>query len=581
MGIMLWCTTVFYPRYKQPGSNATIAWDAAGYYWYLPSVFIYHDLADQAWADSLIREYQPGPPDISGFGFRAENGHVVMKYPAGMALVETPFFLIGHGLAKILGYPVDGFSRPYQAGIQIGALLVAFLGLWMLRRLLLFYYKDGVVALCLAVLVVGTNYLNYSAIDGSISHGWLFTLYVGLMLCSRRFYLKPTSGGAIGIGALCGLATLIRPTDIIACIIPLLWGLDSLRPAAVRQRFAFLWQHRLKLVLAALAAGCFIAVQLVYWKAVAGHWLVYSYQDQGFSWLRPHVFDYTFSYRSGWITYTPAMLLALIGAIPFLRQGPNRVAIAVFSAIAFYLVTAWDVWWYAGMGGRAMVQYYPALLFPMAALFTWLATRKLRMLIATPVVLLLVFVNIWFTHHAHGGSLYDSEGGMSARYYWRVIGRWSAPEETLKLRDGKYLYEAPMPATARLLYSNTLHGNAVDGGDTMLVMDATQKVSPDFTFAYKRGTERWLRAEAVFHCTIREPVSWNMLQFCLGLWQGKERLREGMVRVYRFLDDGETKTISVDLKLPHSSEGDSVNVHFWNVDSDKKVFIEQLKVWAF
>src|SRR5690606_31032876 len=105
MGVMLWCTTVFYPRYEQPASNATIAWDAAGYYWYLPSLFIYGDLADQKWADSIISQYQPGPPDIAGFGFRVDNGHVVMKYPAGMALVEAPFFFIAHAIARPLGYP--------------------------------------------------------------------------------------------------------------------------------------------------------------------------------------------------------------------------------------------------------------------------------------------------------------------------------------------------------------------------------------------------------------------------------------------------------------------------------------------
>ncbi len=579
MGVLLYCTTVFYPRHKQWGSNATIAWDAAGYYWYLPSIFIYHDLAEQRWADSLIKDYGPGPVDVSGFGFRTENGNIVMKYPAGMAVVESPFFFAAHLLARPLGYAADGFSKPYQAAIQFGALAVAFLGLWLLRRLLLYYYRDGVVAICLLVLVVGTNYLNYSAIDGSISHSWLFTLYVGLMLCTRSFFLKPTKARAAGIGALCGLATLIRPTEIIACIIPLLWGLEEIRLSSIKARIAFLWSLRFHLLLAALAGAGFIVIQLIYWKSVSGHWLVYSYQDQGFSWLHPHVWDYTFSYRSGWITYTPVMILALAGLIPFLRRGPNRVMIMSFAAAAFYLVTAWDVWWYAGMGGRAMIQYYPALFFLMAALFEWLSRSSIRILVATPFVLLGMYINIWFTWHAHAGSLYDADGGMSRAYYWRVIGRWNAPTITTKLKDGPYLYEGAIPPTAQLVYSNSLRNGS---NSSPLLLDSVHQASPFYRFGLKFAEgAHWLRASAVFHIVEREPAVWQMTQFNLNVRRNNAVIREGMIRVQRFADEGARKRLSVDIRLPSVSSGDSADIHFLNVESDKRVEISDLEVYAF
>jgi hypothetical protein len=254
-------------------------------------------------------------------------------------------------LAKPLGYAPDGFSKPYQAAIQFGALAVAFLGLWLLRRLLLYYFKDGVVAICLFVLVVGTNYLNYSAIDGSISHSWYVHLYVALMLCSRSFHLKPTTTLAAGYWR------SLRPGYAHPAYgdhrlhHSLLWGVEDIRIGTIRGRISFLWAQRGRLLLAALIAGCIISIQLIYWKSVSGHWLVYSYQDQGFSWLHPHIFDYAFSYRSGWLIYTPAMLLAIIGFIPLIFRGPQRVMIIVFCGIAFYIVSAWDVWWYAGMGG--------------------------------------------------------------------------------------------------------------------------------------------------------------------------------------------------------------------------------------
>ncbi len=582
MGTMIWCTTSFYPRYSQQGGNATLAWDGAGYYWYLPSVFIYHDLGKQAWADSLIRIYNPGPDNVEGFGFRVENGNVVMKYPAGMALAELPFFFAAHALAKPLGFPADGFSKPYQVAIQFGALLVAFLGLWLLRKLLLIYYKDWVVAVCLFALVIGSNYLNYSSIDGSITHSWLFTLYVGLMLCSRSFYSRPSFGKAAVIGLLCGLATLIRPTEIITLLIPVLWGINSISYSAIRERMLFFKSQLSKLILAGIIGGGIILIQLLYWKTVAGHWLVYSYQDQGFSWLHPHVLDYALSYRSGWITYTPLMLLAVFGFIPFVRHGSNRVMIVMVSVIAFYIVSAWDIWWYAGMGGRAMIQYYPLLMFPMASLFEWIGQRRIRGIVLWPFFLLFVYINVWFTYNAHGGSLYDSEGGMSQEYYWRVIGRLSAPYETQKLKDGKYLYEHPMPASARLAYSNTLHQPSPTGVDSVLTMGGNTLNSAEYTFPFVRKSgEKWIRAVATFRCTEREGTSWNMTQFILGVREGKELVRETMIRVQRFINGGETKTLYVDLKLPTSRSIDSINVHLWNVESRKKIEVEGLRVYAF
>ncbi len=581
-GVMLWCTAAFYPRYKQPAGNATLAWDAAGYYWYLPSIFIYDDLARQDWADGIIKKYEPGPADVSGFGFRAKNGHFVMKYPLGMALAEAPFFFIAHSLATPLGYPADGFSLPYGAAIQYGALLVAFLGLWLFRRLLLLYYSDLVVAVCLLILVVGSNYLNYSAIDGSITHNWLFTLYVALMLCTRRFYRRPSTGKAVAIGALCGLAALIRPTEMIACLIPLLWGLESVRPHALRIQWRFLSRHRRKMLLAVVAGSCFLMLQPIYWKLVSGEWLIYSYQDQGFSWLHPHLIDYAFSYRSGWLMYTPVMILALIGFVPFLARGPQRVMIAVFSVLAFYIVSAWDIWWYSGMGGRAMIQYYPALFFPMAALLTWLAERRWRLLAAAPVILLLMWINIWFTWHAHRGSLYDSGGGMSGAYYWRVIGRWTAPEETLKLRDGLFLYPGPTPAKAQLIFSNTLRGKRASGDDSMTVLDATYRNGPAFVAACLCEGRKWLRAEARFHCETKEWEHWRMTQFKLSISRDGAITDSTMVRVHRFLVDGETRTLSVDLKLPASAQDtDSVRVGFWNGNTDRRLYVEDLKVFAF
>lgn len=212
----------FYPRWQKNNTESTISWDVSGYYWYLPSVFIYHDLKLQSFKDSVLTKYHP--TDNFQQAMKLDNGNYVMKYSSGLAIMYLPFFTAAHASAEILGYPRDGFSRPYQFAIQFGAFLVSIIGLWFFRRLFLFYYSDVVVSVLLILLVLGSNYLEYAAIDGGMSHCWLFTVYVLILLNTHYFYQSFRIKYAIRLGLLIGLATLTRFTDVIACIIPFIVG---------------------------------------------------------------------------------------------------------------------------------------------------------------------------------------------------------------------------------------------------------------------------------------------------------------------------------------------------------------------
>lgn len=103
----------FYPRWQQAEGEAQLSWDAAGYYWYLPSIFIYDDLRGQSFKDEVLQKYKMTPPEDFQYGYRHESsGHYVLRYTPGLALLEAPFFFIGHAAAHIFGYPPDGFSPP-------------------------------------------------------------------------------------------------------------------------------------------------------------------------------------------------------------------------------------------------------------------------------------------------------------------------------------------------------------------------------------------------------------------------------------------------------------------------------------
>jgi hypothetical protein len=158
----------YYPKFNKNGSEATISWDTSGYYWYLPSLFIYNDIKEQKFAPEIMKKYAP-TPEVQQF-YKHSSGNYVMKYSSGMALQYLPFFLIAHSLAEPFGFEPDGFSLPYQFALQFGGLLMCFIGLFFTRKNLLFYYSDLVTTLVLVCVVLATNYLNYSAIDNAMTH---------------------------------------------------------------------------------------------------------------------------------------------------------------------------------------------------------------------------------------------------------------------------------------------------------------------------------------------------------------------------------------------------------------------------
>ena len=584
--LMCYATFSFYPKWGKPAGESSLGWDVSGYYWYLPSLFIYKDLKQQKFGDSIIEKYNFTPRFEQSF-VHEPSGNRVNTYSAGMAVMYLPLFFTAHALAPVLGYPADGFSIPYQFAIQFGSLLVALIGIWFFRKLLLLFYSDKIVAIMLLILVFGTNYLNYTAIDGSLTHNWLFTIYVFLLLNTYYFYKSPQYKYAIRIGLLCGLAVLIRPSEIICILIPFLWGMERISGKTIKEKILFLKANLPQIFVCAICVVAIGSIQIIYWKYVTNEFLVYSYQDKGFSWLRPHLGDYVLSYRSGWITYTPVMICSLIGIIPFLKTGKNKVAILLFFALNLYIVSAWDIWWYGGTGGRAMIQSYPVILFPFASLLQYISTKHVLKWVTMPVIVLLAYFNIWFTYNAHGGSgVYDS-WGMTNPYYWRVIYRYHVGPEVEKLKDAKDIFEGT-PKQLTPLYNNdfelcdssSLKDSSLTIGGHCSLFIKERSSSPEYCFAYQPAQAKWLRVQGTFRSIFKEWEAWRMTQFVVRFKKGDVVVKENMIRVFRWLDNGTTKELYVDTKIP-KEPFDNVCIYFWGDECNQPLVVDNIKASSF
>lgn len=560
---------IYHPRWEGKGIHATIAWDVSGYYMYLPATFIYEDIKGCTFKDSILKTYAPTPNFQQAF-IHKKSGNYVMKYAMGQAVVMSPFFLIGHTWAmNSPQYVADGFTYPYQVSIGIGMFLIALLGIFFLRKVLLEYFRDSTVAIVLLLYVFGSNYLMYSCVDQAMTHNGLFTIYALLVWITIQFYKTKKVTQALGIGFLTGLATLIRPTEIIAIFIPILWGVSNIQ--TLKARLLFFKTHYTKLALAAFVCCIIIFCQPLYWHYVTGDWVVYSYEDQGFSWLAPHVWDFCMSYGGGWLRYAPIMFFALLGLLFYIKKKENRFAIILFSLCAFYITTAWDVWDYGDTSGRAMIQYYVILAFSFATLIEYVNSKKNLKYTFYPIAILFTYLNIW-AFRAGDGNIQISRA--TRQYYWSVVGRWSAEQETRKLLDNKHLFRG-QPKKSRLIYANDLSTDSLD----YTFINAAIQHSPKYYFPRPQQDFKWLRATTNFHCILKEWDLWKQCQFVLTFFYKDKEVQTNLIRVHRFIDNNETKDIYLDAKTP--TQWDRVEISYFNAGGQQEMRMSNLNVIGF
>lgn len=414
--------------------ESTISWDAFGYHLYLPYSFIYNDLSfsDLSHVQSLADQYQS--TDTLYQLTLAENGNHVIKYPIGVAILMSPFFLIGHLGALIFGYPADGFSTPYDLMISAGNLFYSILGVLYSRKVLRHFFSDKVAALSLFAVIIGTNFLYMVVSYEGNSHIPLFAMHALALYFTIKWHKTPNLINSLKLGAVIGLMIITRPTEIVFLVIPLFWGVQSVKGFFVKYYLLIKnnWKSLFVFSITIVAIGF---IQLAYWKSVTGEWFFYAYNNagEGFEFFDPYTIDFLFSYRKGWFIYTPIMLLATLGLFFMLRKKYELgVSLILFFGVNLWIISSWSCWWYAGsFSQRSMVQSYPEMAIGLGALITFFIERKLLSRILLTIIGVFILLNLFQSWQYHKRILNPSR--MTKNYYWSIFGRTSAPENAEKL----------------------------------------------------------------------------------------------------------------------------------------------------
>lgn len=395
-----------------------IDWDISQYYTYLPATFIYQDYTfsdpDSLWHDSHFK-----------FGTNAEGDTLPVKMTAGLSLLYAPFFLTAQAYASMVpAYEPNGFSKPYRFAILLSACLASIVAFWASGKFLMLFFPEKIAVLTTLVVFVGTNIPYYSIVE-PMTHVYSLALASLLFLIFYKYLKRPSSKLALIIGILAGLITLVRLSNIVLLIFPLILLIGQSKNLTTRQLLRDI------LLAAALAMVVWIP-QFIYWHYLTGQMFYYSYGEEGFHWSKPEIWQGLFSYRKGWFVYSPVLLLALPGIWWFFKRNPitARAAFATI-AVSLYLVFSWWCWWYGGsFGARALIEYLPLVSLPLAAALYKL--QRLSNYIRVPsfiLVGLLCFWSLFMNWQYYKGLIhYDA---MTKEVFWnqflkteRVDGYW-------------------------------------------------------------------------------------------------------------------------------------------------------------
>ena len=485
-----------------------ISWDVLGYYLYLPATFVHHDpmLNDISWLKQVNSE-----KNLAGTLYMvSENkkGQPMYFFLMGMALFYLPFFLGATAFTAITGFATDGFSWPYQYFLVIGGIIYMIIGLIYLRKILKHFFSEKLSALIIIIIVFGTNYINHLTIDNLGTVNVLFMLTAIIIWNTIKWHENFKSRHIIIIGVCFTLIALVKPSEIFVLFIPLLWNVTSYEK--FKEKISLLIANR-KAVLITIGI-CLVLVlpQMIYWYLKTGSLIYDSYKNPGvgLDFLSPHIINILFSYRKGWLLYTPIMIFSLAGFY-FVYKYNKQIfyAAVIYFLFSFYVIASWTEWWYgAAFSTRPLITTYPVLAICLGYFLLFIEKRKLitRVLFGITAVFF-IFLNQfqWWQYKNYILDPYRE----TKQYYWATFLKTKVNDADRDLLKVYRDFSGEMKFTDKEKYQKSLlfaenfddpgnEGNMTENDNRFYRLNEDQEFLPIFESSYQELTQKdhlWIK----------------------------------------------------------------------------------------
>lgn len=426
-----WYVDLWRP-YNASQFKTNFVWDVYNYYSYLPAKFLNNGSFE--WAKDYAGHSPVGP-----------LGTHVPRYTYGMSVMYSPFFLLADTMISARGFEAQGFSGTFADCLRWGSFFYVLLGLFFLRKFLLFYFNEVIVTITLLAVLFGTTLFMYTFVQSEMEHGYLFCLISVFLYLTYIWHQQPRLRYTMLIAFVFGLIALIRITDSLVIIFFLAWNVRSF--ADLKLKADFLKKNSSHVLIILAGAVLFRIPQMVFDLNHTGQYFYTG--DEHYFWNDPQVMNVLFSYRKGWLIYTPLVLMALTGLCFIPKEFPlSGVTLLIVTALLVYTLSCWWDWGYGGcFGAREFCQHIAYLSIPLAYLinFVFYSPKKY---ILKELVTLTAMVFIFSCICLNIGQSYQYQilgkidfAGTTKEAYWDVFKTFQFPNGF----DEKYRKELKRP----------------------------------------------------------------------------------------------------------------------------------------
>lgn len=375
--------------------------DKAGYNVYLPALFIYDFNARQLPDKLEIR---------TGNGFHADSlsGKIITKYPYGVSLLQSPFWLLAH----VISHEKDGYSYFYQKSIDIAGSFYLSVGLFFLFFTLLKFRSVNQSVILAMGIILSTGIFYYGIFDTGMSHIYSFACLSIILYLA--IHLKDTNykNHLLLIGLASILYVVIRPLNLLFLIPILLYFYFStghfIRPYLFSKKF---------FLIMALLAGLLIIPQLLYYKYAYGNYFTNSYQNE------PFVFPdlnrisiLLFGSDNGLFIYYPILLVMSFYMVKKFNS-LSKLGLGLLLIYVLIYASWWSLSLGCGFGHRAMNDIILALFIPL------FMTGKKTAPVFLTILIICSLVNIKFMF-SYDSCLYTSDSWNYAEYLSILFGEF-------------------------------------------------------------------------------------------------------------------------------------------------------------
>lgn len=394
----------------------TLSADAKGYYAYLPAIFIYHDLNFGFFEE--IEEEKYFNKNLY-YDYRAYwNEKTISKYYCGTAVAQLPFFLLADVLSYLFEFDKDGYSKVYMVMINLAGIFYLLIGLLFLNKTLKLYrIKDKYRAIILIAITFGTNVFYYTVVEAGMSHIYSFALISMFVYFGFQYFSNNNKKYIYILAALTGMIILIRPVNgIILFSLPFL----AQDKSQFLNGLKFLVKKKVTLVFALILGFIIPFIQLIIYKLSTDSFFVYSYINEGFNFLNPHMYDILLSYKKGLFIYSPLLFISLLGG--YFLWNKNRYefyTLFAFLLLLTFVLSSWSNWWYGGsFSSRAFLEYIPLFAIMLGLAFQNIKKPLFKNVYVGLVLVLVIFCQVQTYQYRYYQIHWED---MTKEKYWEVF----------------------------------------------------------------------------------------------------------------------------------------------------------------